>query len=113
MERERVTDLDDRRTADTTECERLRRRLYELISEWEPLMARHREIERQFVDDDLRVRRGSRQGEPLTASGRRRRLRELLELDQRVCHIQSALGWIERRRVRLLEKLVDARRASR
>jgi len=37
------------------------------------------ELERQFVDDDLRVASGSRRGLPLTARGRRQRLDLLLD----------------------------------
>jgi len=37
------------------------------------------ELERQFVEDDLRVGSGTRRGQPLTARGRRQRLDRLLE----------------------------------
>lgn len=36
------------------------------------------ELERQFVDDDLRVATGARRGQPLTPRGRRQRLEQLL-----------------------------------
>jgi hypothetical protein len=38
------------------------------------------EIERQFVENDLTVRRGPRIGDPLTVRGRRQRIRYLVEL---------------------------------
>jgi hypothetical protein len=36
-------------------------------------------LERQFVEDDLKVAAGPRRGSPLTARGRRQRLEQLLE----------------------------------
>jgi hypothetical protein len=36
------------------------------------------ELERQFVDDDLKVATGPRRDQPLTARGRRQRLEQLL-----------------------------------
>lgn len=40
----------------------------------------YEQLETQFVEGDLRVRSGPRRGQPLTASGRRRRLTRLVEL---------------------------------
>lgn len=37
------------------------------------------ELERQFVDDELKVATGPRRGQPLTARGRKQRLEQLLE----------------------------------
>ena len=37
-------------------------------------------VERQFVENDLRVRSGPRRGEPLDNEGRERRLLELMRL---------------------------------
>ncbi len=38
------------------------------------------ELERQFVEGDLVIRSGRRRGEPLSTTGRRRRLSRMLEL---------------------------------
>ena len=104
MNRRNVLDLAARQVADATECERLRKRLYALMDEWKPLMARQREHERQFIDADLRARSDNR---PLTRRGRRRRLQELLELNVQTHHLQSALAWVEQRRVRMLDRLQE------
>ena len=39
------------------------------------------ELERQFVENDLRIRSGIRSGEPLPPSGRRQRLARLIDLE--------------------------------
>lgn len=62
------------------------------------------ELERQFVEDDLVVRSGARHGRPLTAAGRRRRLRALLERT-------ATLEALDAERTRLLAELDAMNRA--
>jgi hypothetical protein len=99
--------LEEYRASDVIECERLRERLYSMFDEWEGLVERQRELERQFVDNDLYVASGLRKGQPLTANGRQRRLIELLDVSERARDLQKSITWVERRRVRLLNKLYD------
>lgn len=62
------------------------------------LARRITELERQFVEDDLRVRSGERRGQPLGQVGRKRRLGELMEL-----HVERAM--LEQHEKRLLGHL--------
>ncbi len=62
------------------------------------------ELERQFVEDDLVARSGRRRGEPLTARGRRNRLRQLIRLD-------SELREIDDERMCLEDELNEMNRA--
>ncbi|MBW2231101.1 MAG: hypothetical protein JRH17_12010 [Deltaproteobacteria bacterium] len=50
-----------------------------------------REIERQFVENDLVVAGGKRRGQPLTAEGRRRRIAQLLSLHDEQHRIDAQL----------------------
>ena len=97
--------LEDRRPADPRECNRLRNQLYTMVDEWEQLMARRKELQRQFIENDLRVSSGPRKGQSLSPSGRRQRMAELLVVCERARYLERALGWVERRRNQLLEKL--------
>ena len=103
-----VVDLEGWRETDGRECERLRLQLYDMVNEWEELLIRQKELERQFVDDDLRVQRGARRGRPLSGRGRRRRLLELLSVCQRLQYLEGALAWVDQRRAKLLTKLYEA-----
>ena len=103
-----VVELEGWRDADSRECERLRLQLYTMVDEWEELIARQKELERQFVDDDLRVQRGPRRGARLGGRGRRRRLLELISICQRLQYLEGALAWVDQRRAKLLTKLYEA-----
>ncbi len=107
MKQDNVRSLEDRQTADASECERLSARVYALMDEWESLRKRQRELERQFVENDLVARSGPRKGQPLTPRGRSARLAELLELHLQADQLQRTLAWTERRRVRLLKEQVE------
>lgn len=101
----KVDTLESRRPVDFAECERLSKRIYELVSVWEPLLAQQQLMEREFVENDLRVRSGSRRGQPLTRAGRRRRLEELLAVHRRAVELHRSLEWLERRREKLLMRM--------
>lgn len=60
------------------------RRLNRVRAERNRAAAELAELERQFVEDDLYARSGPRQGQPLSQSGRRRRLARMLDLGARV-----------------------------
>ena len=109
MKRDNVRSLDRVQAADAGECERLSARVYALMDEWESLRRRQRELERQFVEDDLTVRSGPRKGQALTARGRSDRLARLLALHLQTDQLQRTLAWVERRRVQLLKQQVDMR----
>jgi len=62
------------------------------------------ELERQFVDDELKVASGSRRGERLTPRGRKQRLEQLLECsatrkqqDEEWQHLNGLLDRMNRR----------------
>ncbi len=107
MNRDNVRSLERQQAADAGECERLSARVYALMEEWESLRRRQRELERQFLENDLTVRSGPRKGQALTARGRRDRLVELLALHLQADQLQRTLAWVERRRAQLLKQQVD------
>ncbi|MFQ5513147.1 MAG: hypothetical protein ACE5FG_01825 [Myxococcota bacterium] len=99
--------LEDRRRAEASECDRLAQQIYAMVDEWETLVRRQRRLERQFVEDDLRAESGPRRGQPLTRTGRQRRLQALLMIHERTRALERSLHWVEQRRARLLKKLYD------
>ena len=103
MNQGNVRSLENRQAADASAYERLSRQLYALMDEWEALSARQQELERQFVENDLVVKVGSRRGRSLSPRSRAERLAELLELNLRTDYLQRALSWTEQRRTRLLK----------
>jgi hypothetical protein len=107
MNQGNVRSLENRQAADASEYERLSRQLYALMDEWEALRARQRELESQFVENDLVVKAGSRKGRPLSRRRRAERLAELLELNLRTDYLQRALSWTEQRRNRLLKRQTE------
>ena len=62
------------------------------------------ELERQFVEDDLTIRSGERIGQPLSLRGRRRRLRQLVEVSAAAQHLSTK----ERFLIRVLESMNEA-----
>ena len=62
------------------QLDRLAVRLDEVREQQQRLTREELELERQFVELDLRVRSGQREGEPLSSMGRGRRLERLLEV---------------------------------
>ena len=64
------------------------------------------ELERQFVENDLLVRRGPRQGEPLDNEGRERRLLELMRLTVDYARAREEHSKLISR-LRRIEKIID------
>lgn len=50
------------------------------------------ELARQFVENDLVARAGARRGQALTVSGRRRRMRTLIELEREIALLDEELN---------------------
>ena len=100
-----VRSLDRKRGSDSEECERLGRRLFVMVEKWEGLIARKSELERQFIENDLRVQRGVHCGLSLSRKGRRRRMAQLLELQESARDLERAMSWVERRRTYLLRSI--------
>ena len=50
------------------------------------------ELARQFVENDLIAHAGSRRGKVLTTSGRRRRMRNLIDLEREIALLDEELG---------------------
>ena len=67
------------------QLDRLAARHAEVLERRERLSREQIELERQFVENDLRVRSGTRQGEPLSRMGRVRRLERLLDVHHQGC----------------------------
>lgn len=63
------------------------------------------ELERQFVDGDLRVESGPRRGQPLSQSGRRRRLARMLDLGARVRRLDEVEAFASAALTRMNEAL--------
>lgn len=103
MNQDNLRSLESRQATDEGECERLSVRVYGLMAEWEELRKRQQELERQFIENDLRVRAGPRKNRPLTPRGRGDRLAELLALHLQAEQLHRTLAWTERRRIRLLQ----------
>jgi hypothetical protein len=101
--RSNLPKLADRQPADARECERLSRRLYDLTAEWEPAVARQRELRSDLVE----------RADALDRRGRQERLDELLELSLRVHEIERSLVWTDQRRNLVLERLFEPRRQRR
>ena len=86
------------------QLDRLAVRLDEVREQQHRLTREELELERQFVELDLRVRSGHREGEPLSFMGRVRRLERLLEvhhqglvlLDEE-CRLREAHEALQRR----------------
>ena len=49
------------------------------------------ELARQFVENDLIAQAGTRRGQALTASGRRRRMRTLIDLEREIALLDEEL----------------------
>lgn len=49
------------------------------------------ELARQFVENDLMAHTGARRGQALTVSGRRRRMRTLIELEREIALLDEEL----------------------
>jgi predicted nucleic acid-binding Zn-ribbon protein len=54
------------------------------------------ELARQFVENDLVAQTGSRRGKALTASGRRRRMRVLIDLEREIALLDEELAGLNR-----------------
>jgi hypothetical protein len=54
------------------------------------------ELARQFVENDLIASSGSRRGKSLTVAGRRRRLRQLLDLEQELSAVTEEIEGLSR-----------------
>lgn len=83
-----IEDLDE-------QLDRLAARHAEVLDRLERLTREQLELERQFVELDLRVRSGTRRGQPLPRMGRERRLERLLDV-----HHQGLVLSDERHRLR-------------
>jgi hypothetical protein len=70
------------------------------------------ELERQFVDDDLRVLSGPRKGRPLSAAGRRNRLQRLLDANREWHALADRIRSVAGARRRAFEGCLKARRVN-
>ncbi len=67
------------------QLDRLAARLDKVLEQQHRLTREELELERQFTENNLRVRSGHREGEPLSSMGRGRRLERLLEVHHQGC----------------------------
>lgn len=101
---EQIYHIADRLPADEAELRRLTDEINALEYGNYEMIEQQIELSRQFEEDDLVVQSGPRKGNPLSATGRRRRLLKLMEL-----FYEGRVGfqrrmWLKRRREQVMRR---------
>ena len=94
-----IISLDRRFDPTSAEAEarydRVARRINQLRAARNRCQRESDELARQFVDDDLVVSSGARRGQALTASGRRHRMKRLIELAGQIALLDEELTGLD------------------
>ncbi len=106
-----IISLDRRFDPTSAEAEgrydRVARRINQLRAERNRLQRSADELARQFVENDLVAQTGARRGQALTESGRRRRMRALIEFEREIAVLDDELDGLGQS-LTLMNEALDA-----